>query len=503
VKKIQGMLLAGCSALVLTGCGPEDLAALGLGGDVTINNNNPPPAPAPTPTPATVTPAADCPNVPGLTNDGTITGPEGTWRVCTLPSRITQSITLPKVPGLLYQLAGRVDVGTDGGFTAGPQDTNVTLSIDPGVILYGGTGVSWLAVNRGNKINAVGTKTAPIIFTSRDNVVGRNTDSSSQQWGGVVLMGRGRVTDCSFGSVGAGTCERQVEGAADPALFGGANDADDSGIMEFVQIRYSGFVLGANSELQSLTPSAVGSGTRVNHIMSVNSSDDAIEIFGGVFNMKHFIAVGTEDDGIDADTGARANIQYAIIVQNQVSDSLMEIDSNGLEGDTPRTNLKVANATMIAGNPNNSNDASMLFRGNSDVTLINSVIVSPNNECLRIHNNFATAAFRSTVMQCKDPKYLDTGSAAANTAKNFFGHGTNNNSDSFSPTLTSLFINGANENGVTAFDAKTLAAFFDTTTYIGAVKDSSDTWYTGWTCNSSTANFGTGNSGLCTALPIT
>jgi hypothetical protein len=319
----------------------------------------------------------------------------------------------------------------------------------------------------------------------------------------VVLMGRAKVTDCSFGSVGAGTCERQVEGAADPALFGGADDDDDSGAMEFVQIRYSGFVLGSNVELQSLTPSAIGSGTRLGHIMSYNSSDDGIEFFGGVNNLKHYIAVGAEDDSLDVDTGARVNIQYAIIAQRQTSDSLLEIDSNGLEGDAPRTDLKVSNFTFIAGNPANSNDAAMLFRGNSDMTLVNGVIVSPNNECLRIHNNFTTATFRSVVMQCADPKYLDTGTAAAGTAANFFGDGSNNNDDDFSPTLAGLFINGANENGVVAFDAKTLSAFFDTTTYIGAVRDNADTWYTGWTCNSATADFGAGNSGLCTALPVT
>jgi hypothetical protein len=52
--------------------------------------------------------------------------------------------------------------------------------------LYGATGQSWLAVNRGNKISAVGTAALPIIFTSQDNVAGFNTDSSQGQWGGVV-----------------------------------------------------------------------------------------------------------------------------------------------------------------------------------------------------------------------------------------------------------------------------------------------------------------------------
>ena len=168
---------------------------------------------------------------------------------------------------------GRVDVGCDGGFsaptaaapftsstvgctTALTADTNVTLTIEPGVILYGGTGQSWLAVNRGNRISAVGTSTRPIVFTSRDNVLGLNSDSSQGQWGGVVLMGRARTTDCTTGTVAAGTCERQTEGSADPARFGGANDADNSGRMSFVQIRYSGFILGANVELQALTTEA-------------------------------------------------------------------------------------------------------------------------------------------------------------------------------------------------------------------------------------------------------
>ena len=54
-----------------------------------------------------------------------------------------------------------------------------------------------------------------------------------------------------------------------------------------------------------------------------------------------------------------------------------------------------------------------------------------------------------------------------------------------------------------AIDAKTLDAFFDTTTYIGAVKDAADSWYKGWTCNSGYAAFDTtttiGRS--CTSLP--
>src|SRR3546814_13969313 len=92
-----------------------------------------------------------------------------------LPPRSTRTDTLFPYTTLfrsIYSLPGRVDVGTDQG--AASTNTAVTLTIDPGVIVFGSTGVSYLAVNRGNKIDAVGTPTQPIIFTGRGNVeIGR------------------------------------------------------------------------------------------------------------------------------------------------------------------------------------------------------------------------------------------------------------------------------------------------------------------------------------------
>ncbi len=528
MKNIHGLLLVGCSALALAGCGPSDIASPGTGGDVVINNPAPTPTPTPTPTGgATVTPAAGCPTIAdpqGLTDAGTITGPTGTWRVCSLPKLIRTSSTLPKLPGLLYQLPGRVDVGCDGGFSAPTgsftsstvgctapitADTNVTLTIEPGVIIFGGTGQSWLAVNRGNKINAVGTAAKPIIFTSRDNVLGINSETSQGQWGGVVLMGRAPVTDCTTGSVTAGTCERQTEGSADPARFGGSSASYNAGKMSYVQIRYSGFILGSNVELQSLTGEGVGTGTQLDHIMSYNSSDDGSEWFGGNPNLKHYISVGADDDSLDVDTGAQMNVQYALLIQRDGNgDALMEIDSNGNEGDTPRTKLNVANFTGIQRQVSSNNEgadlASVLLRGNSDTTWTNGLIITPNNECLRMNGSGttpATLSARSVALSCNAAKYLGSGSYTAGQVATQFGAGANNNTDTLTSTLSSLFINGANESGVAATDPKGISSFFDTTTWIGAVRNASDNWYAGWTCNSGAANFGSGNSGDCTSLP--
>lgn len=549
-KRVSLIMMTAAACTALAACdGANDIASPGTGGNVIINN---PPAPTPTPTPtpttALVSPATGCPTIAdpkGLTNDGTIKGPTGEWRVCTLPSIISASVTLPKIPGLVYQMKDRVNVGCDGGFTAPSSttprasttvgctaangftlngagqltgDTNVTLTIAPGVILFGGTGTSWLAVNRGNKIAANGTATAPIIFTSRDNLLGLADDTSIGQWGGVVLMGRAKITDCNTGTTGAGTCERETEGASGtgPATFGGTDDTYNAGSIKYTQIRYSGYVLGANVELQGLTTEGTGSGTTLDSVQSHNSSDDGAEFFGGTVKFKHYIATGADDDSLDIDTGLQGFFQYVLLLQRPgQGDALMEVDSNNNEADTPRQVTRVANFTAIQGQTSANNEAndqaSILLRGNADLTLANGLVISPANECLRMNKsggaNSASLVARAVAMQCNTTKYIGTGEAGftATQVAAFFGTGANGNNDAFTPSLTSLFINGANETAVAAIDPKTVDAtgFFDTTTYVGAVKDANDNWYKQWTCNSGYAAFDdtTNANRRCTSLP--
>ncbi|MDI1295728.1 MAG: hypothetical protein PSY12_07555, partial [bacterium] len=198
-----------------------------------------------------------------------------------------------------------------------------------------------------------GTAAAPIVFTSRENVLGTATDQSSGQWGGIVLLGRAKITDCQAPAAAPGTtaCERDTEGTSN-ALYGGATDTDSSGRMSYVQIRYSGFVLADGKELQGLTPSGIGTGTVIDHIQIHNSSDDGIEIFGGAANLKYLVFTGNEDDNLDTDVGFRGTAQFIISAQrdgNNIGDTFLETDSNGSTTNTnagedalPRQYLKVA-----------------------------------------------------------------------------------------------------------------------------------------------------------------
>jgi hypothetical protein len=503
----------------LTGCGADDISSPGNSGNVVINNPpattpSPPPPPA---APVLVTPASGCPTIPdpaGLRDAGTITGPTGEYRICELPSRLTVSATLEKFPGLLYSINGRVDVGLDRG-AAPTADAAVVLTIRPGVVLYGVTGTSWLVVNRGNRIQAVGSATSPIVFTSRDNVLGLANDDSQGQWGGVVLLGRAPITDCTVAPAappGSVTCERQTEGAVDPAYFGGATANDNSGTIDFVQIRYSGYVLSGNSELQSLTLGGVGSATVIRHFQSHNSSDDGFEIFGGRPSMRHIVVTGADDDNVDVDTGYQGTIQHVIAVQKSsgAADSMIEQDSaNALEDNTPRTHMKLANFTFVHRNPASGNNAAMLFRGKSDATLVNGVVTSPM-ACLRLNGtNILTAdaanqklgppVFQSVLMQCGAGPFVGSGGVTVQQVTDVFNAGANNNS-AFTASLTGGFINGAAETAAAATDPQTLDAAFEATTWVGAVRNATDTWYAGWTCNSATATFDT-TSTACTSLP--
>ena len=166
MKSVKWMTTAAILA-ALAGCGAEEIESPGNSGNVTINNPPAPPAnprrhrrrrPPPW---SRRPPAARRSRIrPACAMRGTITGPTGTYRVCELPARFTANTTLEKFPGLLYSIDGRVDVGLDRG-AAPTADAAVSSTIRPGVVLYGATGTSWLAVNRGNRIKRWARPTRP------------------------------------------------------------------------------------------------------------------------------------------------------------------------------------------------------------------------------------------------------------------------------------------------------------------------------------------------------
>jgi hypothetical protein len=469
MSRTYKILMAGAAALALASCGSAEVASpgeggFGGGGTGGGGGGTPPP---------TGGAAADCPT--GFDNVGVINN----LRNCQLPAKVVGNLVVPLRAGTIYSLGGRTDVGDDQGANpaapiAGAQDG--TLTIEAGVTIFGSSGADFIVVNRGSQIFAEGTATAPIIFTSRQNIEGTSGPDSIGQWGGLVILGRAPIAACPGGVTPPNlACEAQVEGTS--AFYGGNTVADNSGRLRYVRVQFPGFEVLPGNELNGITLAGVGNGTVMEYIQVHNSSDDGIEPFGGTVNLRYVVLTGNDDDSFDTDTGYRGSAQFMIIRQRASGGDRM-FESSSAGNQALFTRPRISNVTAI-GRPNGG-DAIILNSGHS-MQMYNSVLTG-SAACLDI-DDAATVAngptFNSIHFSCPIAFRDDTNVTAAEAAA-IFNAGSNNTANGTS-TLNG-FVNGTNENAVTATPVNSVSAFLQNVDYIGAVRDSNDNWWRGWTC---------------------
>ena len=260
----------------------------------------------------------------------------------TLSGNVTADKTL--TAGNIWTLKGRVSV-VDG----------ATLTIEAGTVIKAtaGTGAdaSTLIIARGGKIDAQGTASSPIVMTSvSDNIQADGTYPSSGAalgvgtrglWGGLLVLGK---ASCSFKN---DVTELQIEGipvSDTNGLYGGSDDADNSGTISYVSIRHGGAEIGEGNEINGLTLGGVGSGTTINNVEVIANVDDGIEFFGGTVNASNLLVWGQGDDGIDIDQAYSGTITNAMVVLTDASDHAFEID--GPEGSSAGS-FTINGATII------------------------------------------------------------------------------------------------------------------------------------------------------------
>ena len=254
-------------------------------------------------------------------------------------------------------------------------DAGTTLTIEAGTIIQGtpGTGslASALIIARGSKINAVGTPSQPIIFTSStDNIeigetAGTNLDENDRGlWGGLIILGN---APCSFSG---DIVEAQIEGIpADDTfgLYGGTDPEDNSGVVSYISIRHGGALIGEGNEINGLTLGGVGNGTIINNIEVVANVDDGIEFFGGTVNASNLLVWAQGDDALDIDQAYSGTIDNALVILGDFSDHAFEID--GPEGSATGS-FTLQNATII-GNTTTENGEYADYRSGATGTTNN------------------------------------------------------------------------------------------------------------------------------------
>lgn len=416
-----------------------------------------------------------------------------------------------------YQLQGKVYVVN-----------GATLTIQPGTIVMGrvssGNDAAALVITRGAKINANGTASRPIIFTSElDQLNGNLTERDVGLWGGVVILGNATLNSRADSAIVAAPITDQVEGlvfaGGDTTLgtYGGTNDDDNSGVFRYVSIRHGGAVVGTANELNGLSMGGVGRGTTIEFVEVFANRDDGFEWFGGTVNAKNLVAAFCGDDSFDYDQGYRGSLQFLFAIQ---ADNRQNDSDDGYLGDrgfefdgatapeataTPLGGGIVFNATLIGiGNhvrPNGAAGAANValhLRDNGAHKIFNSVFVDYANIFqidadeqprldagdLRFENNtfFSHLAANNTVNASGGAGVYASGSNLRPAA--FTATGNNN----VSPQLRSI-SRAANRRldprpaaGSPLLNAVVTAPlnpFLAVTTYRGAFGDSN--WAAGWT----------------------
>src|SRR5687767_10539412 len=214
-----------------------------------------------------------------------------------------------------------------------------TLNIQAGTRVIGESGsVGTLIVLRGGRLNAIGTRDAPIVFTSDQPIGSRDRGD----WGGLIING--------FAPVNIEGGEGQ--GEADTGVYGGTDPNDDSGTLRYVRVEFAGVEFSPDNELNGIAFQGVGRRTTVDFVQVHMNRDDALEWFGGTADIKHAVASNAADDSFDWTFGWSGRAQFIAIHQRgDDADNAIEADNNEFNNNlTPRSNPQIYNIT-ICGDP--------------------------------------------------------------------------------------------------------------------------------------------------------
>ena len=244
-------------------------------------------------------------------------------------------------------------------------DAGAKLRIPAGTIIKGDKQtMAALIVEPGGYVEMKGTKDAPIVMTSAQPAGQRRPGD----WGGLIICGKAHNNQ--------GT--QQIEGGP-TTIHGGDNDADNSGIYQYIRVEFAGYPFDTDKEINGITFGSVGSGTTVDHLQVSYSNDDSYEWFGGAVSCKYLVAYKGWDDEFDTDNGFSGTVQYGLSIRDpRIADTSQ---SNGFESDnnasgaetTPFTTATFKNITFIGPCTAKNSD----FSNTSDYITAGSVF--PNN----------------------------------------------------------------------------------------------------------------------------
>lgn len=366
-------------------------------------------------------------------------GNGGSEETFEIRGRVTEDLTLKS--GSTYQLTGSLQVVAP-----------AVLRIEPGVTVVAADNgeINYILIEQGAKIDAQGTASSPIVLTAERQATGA--------WGGVHICGKAHSNK-------AAKAGESLTSEIGNAVYGGNVENDNSGIMKYVRIEYSGYKLDAEHEANGLSLYGVGNGTTISYIQTYMGADDGIEFFGGSVNVDHCVVVDCTDDCFDWTEGWNGKAEYLVAYQTDPScDCLMECDNNGDDFNaTPVAHPFISNVTLI-GNNSSDNKRGIRLRAGTQVTLENALVCGKSKgisvETVQTRQALAdgVSVLKNVLLETKFVEEVPEGETSIYSSDMFLADGTNKAGRTF--TFTNRFVG--------------------TVDGIGAVAPADD-WTKGWT----------------------
>jgi hypothetical protein len=225
---------------------------------------------------------------------------------------LTENYTLKS--SVQYNLTGQFIVA-EGAKLSIPAGTRIIADA-------GGTNI-YIAVLKGAQIDINGNAGDPVIMTSVNGEAG--------DWGGLTICGKATTT--------AGVDATAEVGGF---IYGGTDDADNSGIIKYLVIKGTGAQINSESQYNGISFYAVGSGTLVDNIAVINGADDGVEFFGGTVEVSNLYLENNDDDSIDWTEGWSGSVTNAYISHTVAGFSTV------FEGDKDNGNPIFTNITAIS-----------------------------------------------------------------------------------------------------------------------------------------------------------
>jgi hypothetical protein len=372
-----------------------------------------------------------------------------------------------------------------------------TLNIAAGTRVIGESGsVGTLIVRRGGRLNAIGTRTAPIVFTSDQPIGSRGRGD----WGGIILNGNAPV------NIEGG----EGFGEADTGVYGGNNPNDNSGTLRYVRVEFAGVEFSPDNELNGVAFQGVGRGGTYEFIQVHMNRDDALEWFGGTADIKYAVASNAADDSFDWTFGWIGRAQFIAVHQRgDDGDRGIEADNNEFNNQLlPRSNPQIYNITLC-GDPDRAEGAessiAMTLRRGTAFTLRNFLVTgfktsgpqmeTTNTATTAQVDNGTTQMGAGVIWNIGDTTTGVAGTALHASIAGYVNSGRfpniRSNVDPGLSTAACAAHDNPNfqPNGVATLAGGQLApiqppndGFFEAVTFIGAVPPApADNWMTGWT----------------------